>query len=153
MGEVTQQARATVKPTKGSVVNVPVKKYLRSGLIIASGLAGVLSGTELAAAQIADDPPGSAFQTQGIREYDGLRPTPSLFSRTARAAAAPSASRAYAYIPVPNGRNRVERQGLRAWATSQRQLGVPAQRRAGRSEWTRCQSLSSRSACPFDIYD
>ena len=112
-----------------------------------------LAGTGLAAAQIADDPPGSAFQTQGIREYDGLRPTPSVFSRTARAAAVPSAARAYAFIPVPNGL-RAERQGLRAWATSRRQPSLLAQDlRAGRSEWTRCQSLSSRMACPFDVYD
>jgi hypothetical protein len=112
-----------------------------------------LAGTGLAAAQIADDPPGSAFQTQGIREYDGLRPTPSVFSRTARAAAASSAARAYAYIPVPKGR-RAERQGLRAWAASQRQPSLPAQDvRAGGSEWARCQSLSSRTACPFDVYD
>jgi hypothetical protein len=115
-----------------------------------------LAGTGLAAAQIADDPPGSAFQTQGIREYDGLRPTPSVFSRTARtarAAAAAPAARAYASIPVPNGR-RVEQQGLRAWATSRRQPSLPAQDvRAGRSEWARCQSLSSRTACPFDVYD
>src|SRR5215471_14879657 len=96
-------------------------KKMRSTLLISSIFAGLLAGSGIAAAQVVDDPPGSAFQTQGIREYDGLRPTPSVFSRTARAAAAPSAPRAYAFIPVPNGRNRVERQGLRAWATSQRQ--------------------------------
>jgi hypothetical protein len=112
-----------------------------------------LAGTGLAAAQIADDPPGSAFQTQGIREYDGLRPTPSVFSRTARAAAAASAARAYASIPIPNGRT-AERQARRAWATSRLQLSLPAQdARTGRSEWARCQSLRSRTACPFDVYD
>jgi hypothetical protein len=111
-----------------------------------------LAGTGLAAAQIADDPPGSAFQTQGIRENDGLRADPSVFPRTARAAAAPSAARAYAYIPVPNGR-RAER-GLRAWAASRRQPSLPVQDvRAGRPAWARCQSLSSRTACPFDVYD
>jgi hypothetical protein len=113
----------------------------------------LLAGTGLAGAQIADDPPGSAFQTQGIRENDGLRPTPSVFPRTARATAAIPVARAYAFIPVPNGR-RAEREGLRAWATLPRQPTLHAQDgRAGRSEWARCQSLSSRKICPFDVYD
>jgi hypothetical protein len=70
---------------------------MRSKLIVASIFAGLLVGSGIAAAQVVDDPPGSAFQTQGIREWDGLRATPSVFSRTARAAAA---AHAYAYIPV-----------------------------------------------------
>jgi hypothetical protein len=74
---------------------------MRSKLLIASIFAGLLFGSGIAEAQVVDDPPGSAFQTQGIREYDGLRATPSVFSRTARAAAAAQASHAYAYIPSP----------------------------------------------------
>jgi hypothetical protein len=70
---------------------------MRSKLLIGLALAGVLAGSSVATAQIADDPPGSAFQTQGIRENLGQRATPSVFSRTARAAAA---AHAYAYIPV-----------------------------------------------------
>ena len=31
-----------------------------------------------------DNPPGSRFQTQGIREWDGQRAVPSVWSRTAR---------------------------------------------------------------------
>ena len=112
-----------------------------------------LAGTGLAAAQIADDPPGSAFQTQGIREYDGLRPTPSVFSRKSPAVAAAAGALAYSYIPVPNGR-RAEREGRRAWATTRLQLSLPAQNaRTGRLEWARCQSLRSRTVCPFDVYD
>jgi hypothetical protein len=77
---------------------------MRSKLLIASIFAGLVASTGITAAQVADDPPGSAFQTQGIREYDGLRATPSVFSRTARAAAAAhaaAAGHAYAYIPAP----------------------------------------------------
>jgi hypothetical protein len=112
-----------------------------------------LAGSGIAAAQVVDDPPGSAFQTQGIREYDGLRPTPSVFSRTARAAAAAASARAYSYIPVPN-RRRAEQQARRAWATPWRQPSLSAQAaRTGRSEWAQCQQLRSRTACPFDVYD
>ncbi|HEY7193285.1 MAG TPA: hypothetical protein VH439_06050 [Gemmatimonadales bacterium] len=71
---------------------------MRSKLLIGLALAGVLGGSGVATAQIADDPPGSAFQTQGIRENLGQRATPSVFSRTAARAAA--AAHAYAYIPV-----------------------------------------------------
>jgi hypothetical protein len=74
---------------------------MRSKLLIALAFAGLLGGSAIAAAQIADDPPGSAFQTQGIRESLGYRASPSVYSRTARAAAAAQAARAYAYIPVP----------------------------------------------------
>ena len=72
---------------------------MRSKLLISSIFAGLLAGSGIAAAQVVDDPPGSAFQTQGIREYDGLRPTPSVFSRKSRPAAT---ARAFAYIPLPN---------------------------------------------------
>ena len=71
---------------------------MRSKLLIASIFAGLLFGSGIAEAQVVDDPPGSAFQTQGIREYDGLRPTPSVFSRKSRPAAT---ARAFAYIPSP----------------------------------------------------
>jgi len=77
------------------------KRTMRSKLLIALLFAGFLAGTGMAAAQIADDPPGSAFQTQGIRESMGYPATPSVFSRTARAAAAAQAAHAYAYIPAP----------------------------------------------------
>jgi hypothetical protein len=70
---------------------------MRSKLLIASIFAGLLTGSGIAAAQVVDDPPGSAFQTQGIRENLGYRPTPSVFSRTARATAA---AHTFAYIPV-----------------------------------------------------
>jgi hypothetical protein len=70
---------------------------MRSKLLIASIFAGLLTGSGIAAPQVVDDPPGSAFQTQGIRENLGQRATPSVFSRTARAA---TAAHTYAYIPV-----------------------------------------------------
>jgi len=65
-------------------------------LLITSILAAFLAGTGVAAAQVADDPPGAAFQDRGIREANGQRATPSVFSRTARAAA-----HTYAYVPAP----------------------------------------------------
>jgi hypothetical protein len=75
---------------------------MKTKLLIASIFATLVSGSGIAAAQRVDDPPGSAFQTQQIREQDeGVRGTPSVFSRTARAAAAARQARAYAYIPVP----------------------------------------------------
>jgi hypothetical protein len=88
------------------------EKNMRSKLLIASIFAGLLAGSGMAAAQIVDDPPGSAFQTQQNREgLEGVRGTPSVNSRTARAAAAARQARgaaaaarqarAYAYIPVP----------------------------------------------------
>ena len=76
-----------------------------TGLLITSILAAFLAGTGLAAAQVADDPPGSAYQTQGIREANGQRATPSVFSRTARTAA-----HTYAYIPAsPAPRHKIVR--------------------------------------------
>ena len=45
---------------------------LRSTVLIASTLVALASGTGLAAAQVVDNPPGSAFQDQGIREDNGL---------------------------------------------------------------------------------
>jgi hypothetical protein len=71
---------------------------MRSKLLIGSIFAGFVATAGIAAAQPVDDPPGSLYQTQGIREWDGLRATPSVFSRTARAAAA---AHAYSYIPAP----------------------------------------------------
>jgi hypothetical protein len=76
---------------------------MKSKLLIASIFAALLSGSGIAAAQRVDDPPGSAFQTQMIREEDeGVRGTPLVFPRTARAAAGARQARAYAYIPVPS---------------------------------------------------
>jgi hypothetical protein len=78
-------------------------------LLIASVLGALLAGSGTAVAQIVDDPPGSVFQTQGIREEEGLRRVPSPYVRAARAAqfrAARAAAfarqaRAYAYVPAP----------------------------------------------------
>jgi hypothetical protein len=75
---------------------------MKSTLLIASIFATLLSGGGIAAAQRVDDPPGSAFQTEGIREGDeGIRSNPSVFYRTARGTAAARQARAYAYLPVP----------------------------------------------------
>jgi hypothetical protein len=74
--------------------NRMLKENLRSNILIASIVAGLVAMTGVAAAQVVDDPPGSAFQTQGIREWDGLRATPSVWSRTAARA---RAIRGYAY--------------------------------------------------------
>ncbi len=71
------------------------------GTAAATFAAPLLAGAGTAAAQVADDPPGSAFQNQGIREYQGQRATPSVFSRTAARARA-----AFAQAP---GRQRVVR--------------------------------------------
>jgi hypothetical protein len=75
-------------------------------LLAAAGVAtvlagGLLAGSGTAVAQIVDDPPGSVFQTQGIREEEGLRRVPSPYVRAARAAAAAREAHAYAYLPVP----------------------------------------------------
>jgi hypothetical protein len=48
------------------------KQSLRSTLLIASTLGALVTGTGMAAAQVVDSPPGSAFQDQGIREDNGL---------------------------------------------------------------------------------
>jgi len=49
-----------------------VKENLRSKLVMASTLAALLAGTGMAAAQVADNPPGSNFQDQGNREDAGI---------------------------------------------------------------------------------
>ena len=82
-----------------------------SKLLIASVLGALLAGSGIAAAQIVDDPPGSVFQSQGIREMQGLRRVPSPYVRAAqeaefRAARAAAFARqpqaqAYAYVPAP----------------------------------------------------
>jgi hypothetical protein len=74
--------------TRGTMVNQMVKENMRSKLMIASIFTALVAGTGIAAAQIVDDPPGSAFQDQGIREWNGQRATPSVFSRTAARARA-----------------------------------------------------------------
>jgi len=71
---------------------------MRSKLLIAAVFAGSLAGSGMAVAQIVDDPPGSLYQTQGIIESDeGVRDIPSVYIRTARAAAA---RQAHAYAPA-----------------------------------------------------
>jgi len=75
-----------------------LNKNSASALLVASALAAFLAGTGLAAAQVADDPPGSAFQDQGIREADGY----SVFEgvrQAPRAATIHNASRPYAFAP------------------------------------------------------
>ena len=73
-------------------------KKMRSTLLIASIFAGLLAGSGIAAAQIVDDPPGSLYQTQGILEGDeGVRGSPYVYIRAARAAAA---RQAHAYAPA-----------------------------------------------------
>jgi hypothetical protein len=75
---------------------------MKSKLLIASIFATLVSGSGIAAAQRVDDPPGSAFQTWGIREGDeAVRGDPVVFPRSARAATAARQARAYAYLPVP----------------------------------------------------
>jgi hypothetical protein len=80
------------------MLNMRMKENLRSGLIMASTLAGVLSGTGLAAAQVADDPPGSAFQDQSIREEEGYSPFDQPY-RTPRLYVAPPGRAAYGSVP------------------------------------------------------
>jgi hypothetical protein len=68
---------------------------MRSKLLIASIFAGLLAGTGIAVAQIVDDPPGSVYQTQGIREsdegvraresFEPVRDIPSAYVRAAQA--------------------------------------------------------------------
>src|SRR5215471_21837355 len=93
--------------------NIEWEENMRSKLLIASIFAGLLAGSGMAAAQIVDNPPGSAFQTQQIQEgLEGVRSTPSVYFRPARraaaarqargAAAAARQAQAYAYIPVPS---------------------------------------------------
>ena len=87
------------------------EKNMRSKLLIASIFGALLAGSGIAVAQIVDDPPGSVFQTQGIRESEGLRAVPSPYVRAAqeaefRAARAAAFARqpqaqAYAYMPAP----------------------------------------------------
>ena len=72
---------------------------MRSKLLIASIFGAILAGNGIAVAQIVDDPPGSAFQTQMIREADGLRGVPSPYIRAARAAQTARQARAYVYAP------------------------------------------------------
>ena len=79
---------------------------MKSRLLIASVLGALLAGSGIAVAQIVDDPPGSVFQTQGIRESEGVRPVPSPYVRAARAAAAARQARAYAYVPASAVRHR-----------------------------------------------
>jgi hypothetical protein len=67
-----------------------VRNSLRSAVLAGSTVA-LLAGTGLALAQ-----PGSRFQTQGIREANGQRATPSVWSRTAHGV---RHYRSYGYAP------------------------------------------------------
>jgi hypothetical protein len=67
-----------------------VRDGLRSAVLVGSTVA-LLAGTGMALAQ-----PGSEFQTQGIRENNGQRATPSVWSRTAHGM---RRYRAYGYAP------------------------------------------------------
>jgi hypothetical protein len=75
-----------------------LKNNSASKLLVASALAVFLAGTGLAAAQVADDPPGSAFQDQGIRESNGYSVFEDL-GRLPRAATIQNAFGPYAYTP------------------------------------------------------
>ena len=48
---------------------------LRSKVLMVSTFAALLAGTGMAAAQVVDNPPGSAFQDQGIRDDEGVPPS------------------------------------------------------------------------------
>jgi hypothetical protein len=74
-------------------------------LLIASIFGALLAGSGIAVAQIVDDPPGSVFQSQGIREMQGLRRVPSPYVRAARAAAFARQAQVYAYLPIPAERH------------------------------------------------
>jgi hypothetical protein len=45
---------------------------LRSKFLAAAAFAALLAGTGVASAQVADNPPGSQFQDQGMREENGV---------------------------------------------------------------------------------
>jgi hypothetical protein len=88
-----------------------VTEHLRTKLLTGSTLAAVLTTAGTASAQIADDPPGSAFQDQGIREDNDLAPfDETRASRAAAYAAYGSVRRLYVYpnrsnhSPLANGR-------------------------------------------------
>jgi hypothetical protein len=76
-----------------------VSNGFRAALLVGSTVA-VLSGTGGAFAQIrdqvVDEPAGTRFQTQGIREEQGRNRIPSVHSRTARS----QGFRRYAYAPA-----------------------------------------------------
>jgi hypothetical protein len=95
----------------GSHDNKRKAHTLRSTLLIASTLVALASGTGIAAAQVADNPPGSSFQDQGIREDLGL-------PRTHSNATAAYGSYGYAQRrTVVNGNHRaVTRQQRDQWA-------------------------------------
>jgi hypothetical protein len=75
-----------------------VSNGLRAALLVGSTVAA-LAGTGGAFAQIrdqvVDEPPGTQFQTQGVREEQGRNRIPSVHSRTARR----QGFRPYAYAP------------------------------------------------------
>ena len=75
---------------------------LRSKLLIATTFAALLTGTGMAVAQVSDNPPGSQFQDQGVREDNGL-PTLGEEHQGARGAYGAYQRRAHA---VSNGSHR-----------------------------------------------
>jgi hypothetical protein len=75
-----------------------VKNNSASTFLVASALAAFLAGSGLAAAQVADDPPGSAFQDQGIREADGYSPFDGM-RQVLSGTAVHNAFGPYAYAP------------------------------------------------------
>jgi len=64
--------------------NRMMRGSLRRTLLIGSALAAMLAGAGIATAQApVDNPPGATFQTQQNREgLQGIRRTPSQYSRT-----------------------------------------------------------------------
>jgi hypothetical protein len=63
--------------------NRMMKGSPRRTLLIGSALAAMLAGAGIATAQPAvDNPPGATFQSEGNRESEGIRPQPSVHSRT-----------------------------------------------------------------------
>jgi hypothetical protein len=68
---------------------------------MASTLVGLLSGTGSAVAQVVDDPPGSLFQDQGIREEQGYPPLGEPTWRVPRIYVSPAGRAAYGSIPEP----------------------------------------------------
>ena len=63
--------------------NRMMRGSLRRTLLIGSALAAMLAGAGIATAQApVDNPPGATFQSEGNRESEGIRPQPSVHSRT-----------------------------------------------------------------------
>src|SRR5258708_770900 len=85
------------------MLNGMVKENLRSTLLVASTFAALMTGTGMAVAQVADDPPGSQFQDQGIREENGIPPLGEEYRAPRGAYGTYAPRRTYA---APNGSHR-----------------------------------------------